>query len=170
MMKTKTHGFTLIELMATLAVAAIVVALGMPGMRSLINDNRLSAATNTFVSSLNIARSEAIKQGRNARLCVSADQATCSGTDWGLGWLVWVDSDADGVLDAPGEIVRIAEPLSSAITVNSVQSNFQVDAQGAVSSPNVTLTICDDRTGETGRQLRIMATGGVSLNSQFGCG
>ncbi len=168
-MKTKTHGFTLIELMATLAVAAIVLSMGVPNMRSLLRNNQLTAATNTFVSSLNVARSEAIKQGRNATLCVSQDQATCSGTDWRLGWLAWVDSDSDGVLDAPGEIIRMAEPLPVSMTVNSAQSNFQVDAQGAVSSPNVTLTVCDNRSGETGRQLRIMATGGVSLNSQFGC-
>jgi len=167
----KQRGFTLIELMVTLAVAAILLTIGVPSMRDLIRNNRLTAATNTFVSSLNMVRSEAIKQGRNAILCVSSDQATCTGTNWQLGWIAWVDSNANGALNAPGEIIRIVEPLPNSITVtlSAALNSFQIDAQGTVDSPNVTLDLCDDRTGEIGRRLRIMATGGVSLNSRFGC-
>lgn len=169
----KEHAFTLIELLVTLAIAAILLTVGVPSMRDLIRNNHLAAATNTFVSTLNIVRSEAIKQGRNATLCVSNDLVACTGeTDWRLGWIAWVDSDSNGVLDAPGELLRIVEPKPATITVvpSVAQSNFLIDAQGAVSNPNVILTICDDRTGETGRQLRVMATGGISLNSLFVCG
>ncbi|MGB5729503.1 MAG: GspH/FimT family pseudopilin, partial [Thiogranum sp.] len=67
----KTRGFTLVELLSTLAVAGILLTVGVPSMQDLIRNNRLTAATNLFVSSLNIARSEAIKQGRNATVCVS---------------------------------------------------------------------------------------------------
>ncbi len=170
----KERGFTLIELLVALAIAAILLTTGVPSMRDMIRNNRLSAATNTLVSSLHMARSEAIKQGRNATICVSDDPANpgCSGqNNWQLGWIVWVDSDADGVLDAPGELIRVVEPLPSTInvTLSAAQSSLQIDSQGAISSPNITLTLCDDRTGETGRQLRIMATGGVSLNSQATC-
>jgi len=168
----KEHAFTLVELVVTLAIAAILVTVGVPSMRDLISNNRLVAATNTFVSTMNSVRSEAIKQGRNATLCVSSDLATCTGeTNWRLGWLAWVDSDSDGVLDSPGELLRIVEPLPNSITITPsvAQSNFQVDAQGAIGNPNVLLTVCDDRTGEMGKQLRIMATGGISLNKFFVC-
>ncbi|MFQ5642396.1 MAG: GspH/FimT family pseudopilin [Thiogranum sp.] len=166
----KERGFTLIELMVALAVAAILLTTGIPAMRDFIRDNRLTAATNTFVSTLNIARSEAITQGRSASVCVSSNQTNCSGSNWQSGWIVWVDSDGDGGFDA-NEVLRVVEPLPATVsaTLSSGQSSFSVDAQGAVSNPNFTLTLCDDRSGETGRQLRIMATGGVSLNSQFGC-
>ncbi len=165
------HGFTLIELMVTLAIAAILLMVGVPSMRDLILNNRLTAATNTFRSSLNIVRSEAIKQGRDATLCVSSDSATCTGeTDWSLGWIAWVDRDNSGAPSAD-EIVRIVEPLPSTVTVvpSVAVSNFRIDATGAVNNPNVRLALCDDRTGEIGRELRIMATGGVSLNSQYAC-
>lgn len=165
----KHNGFTLVELMVTLTVAAILLTVGVPSMRDLILNNSLTATTNMFTSSLNIARSEAIKQGRTANLCVSDNQASCSGTNWRLGWLAWVDSNANGNLDAPGEIIRIVEPAPATMTVTSAQANFQIDAQGNVSNPNTTVTVCDNRAGETGRQLRILATGGISLNSQFGC-
>ena len=53
----KENGFTLIELLTTLVIAAVLLTIGVPSMRDLIRNNRLIAATNTFVSSLNIARS-----------------------------------------------------------------------------------------------------------------
>jgi len=165
------RGFTLIELMVTLAIAAILLTIGVPSMRDLILNNRLVAATNTFTSTLNIVRSEAIKQGRNASLCVSSDQVKCTGeTDWRLGWIAWVDLNGNSTLDA-GEILRIVEPFPNNITVTPsvAVSSFRVDATGSVNNPNVRLALCDDRTGEIGRQVRIMATGGVSLNSQYVC-
>jgi len=168
---TKTRGFTLVELMMTLAVAAVLVGVGVPSMQNLIRNNRLTAATNQFVSSLNIARSEAIKQGRNATVCVSDTQNSCSGSNWRLGWLAWVDSDQDGNLDFPAEVLRVVEPLANSITIATTpiaQNSFQIDPQGTVGNPNTTLGVCDDRTGETGRLLRVMATGGISLNSQYG--
>lgn len=168
---TKIRGFTLVELLVTLAIAAILFTVGIPNLQDLIRNNRLTAATNAFVSSLNIARSEAIKQGRNATVCVSdtAIQNSCSGTNWQKGWLVWVDSDQDGIFDYPAELIRTVQPLASSVQMTSVQNSFQIDAQGSVDNPNATLDVCDDRAGETGRRLRVMATGGISLNSQFGC-
>ena len=166
----KTHGFTLVELIMTLSVAAVLLAVGVPNLNDLIRNNRLTAATNLFVSSLNIARSEAIKQGRNATVCVSDTQNSCSGGNWRLGWLAWVDSDQDGNLDFPGEVLRVVEPLANSIQIASAQNSFQVDSQGSVDNPNTTLAVCDDRSGETGRLLRVMSTGGISLNSQYsGC-
>jgi type IV fimbrial biogenesis protein FimT len=167
---TKTRGFTLVELLATLAVAAILLSVGVPSMQDLIRNNRLTAATNLFVSSLNIARSEAIKQGRTATVCVSDTQNSCSGNNWQLGWLAWVDSDQDGNLDFPQEVLRVVEPLANSIQIASAQNSFQIDSQGSVDNPNTNIDLCDNRTGETGRRLRVMATGGISLNSQFnGC-
>ena len=57
------NGFTLIELMVTVAVLAIVLSLGVPSYRALIINNRLTAQANALVASINLARSEAIKRG-----------------------------------------------------------------------------------------------------------
>jgi len=167
---TKTRGFTLIELMVTLSVAAVLLTVGVPSMREMIANNRLTAATNTFVSSLNIARSEAIKQGRNATMCVSdaSPQDQCTGGDWDKGWIVWVDVNQNGNLDYPAEVIRTVQPLSTSVQLTSAQNSFRIDSQGSVDNPNATLDVCDNRPAEIGRQLRILATGGISLNSQYG--
>jgi Tfp pilus assembly protein FimT len=120
------------------------------------------------VSSLNIARSEAIKQGRNATVCTSTNQTACTGTAWENGWIVWVDVNQNGNLDAPAEIIRVVEPLATSVQILSGLTSFSIDSQGSVDNPNATLDVCDNRTGETGRQLRILATGGISLDGQYG--
>lgn len=153
--------------MVTLVVIAILLTIGVPNMSNFLKNNRLTTATNSFVSSLNLARSEAIKQGRNATLCVSSDQATCTGANWATGWLAWVDIDADGNLDA-GETIRVAEALPENVTLAGTQNSFQFNSTGSVNITD-TFTVCDDRAGEFGRQFRILSTGAISLNSRFVC-
>lgn len=161
------RGFTLVELMVTLVVIAILLTVGVPNMSNFLKNNRLTSATNGFVSSLNLARSEAIKRGRNATLCVSTDQATCTGANWALGWLAWVDLDADGNLDA-GETVRVSEALPQTVTLAGTQTSFLFNSTGSVNNTD-TLTVCDDRAGEFGRRFRILSTGAISMNSRFAC-
>lgn len=86
-------GFTLVELMVTLAVAAIVVALALPGFQRLMQSNRADAIGNEFATALTLARMEALKQARRVTICASSDGATCVG-GWGDGYIVFVDSAA----------------------------------------------------------------------------
>jgi type IV fimbrial biogenesis protein FimT len=117
-------GFTLIELIITLAIAAIVVTIGIPSFQGMMRNNRVAAHTNDFLSSLNLARSEAIKRGVGWRVVMCpGTQAGCAGTAWGNGWIVFVDADANGngrldegtnnngLWDAGEQILRIHEPL-----------------------------------------------------------
>jgi type IV fimbrial biogenesis protein FimT len=86
-------GFTLIELMMTLSIAAVLLAIGVPSMRDLIRDARLSSQADLLVRSINAARMEAIKQRSNFKVCPAAtpNSATaCSvlATDWTNGWIL----------------------------------------------------------------------------------
>jgi type IV fimbrial biogenesis protein FimT len=83
------QGFTLIELMVTVAISAILLGIGVPSFRAMIQNNRIDAASNDLVSGLQLARSEAIKRGIPVVLCASSDQATCAATPvWTTGWVV----------------------------------------------------------------------------------
>ena len=89
----KNHrGFTLVELMITLVVVAIAVSLALPGFARFIRDQQVTTQTNDFLTSLNLARSEALKRGDAVSVCASNNGVSCSGNnDWDNGWIVFTD-------------------------------------------------------------------------------
>jgi len=110
----KQFGLSLIELMTTLAVVAILAALAAPSIQTMLENNRIESVARQFVSSIYMARSEAAKTGFNASICPSNTTQTACGTTYANGWLVFrdfnanrsfdttpdVDTDGDGTLDA----------------------------------------------------------------------
>ncbi len=117
--KTAPHyfGFTLIELMIVLAVASILVTVGIPSFMSMTASNRVTTASNSLVTVLNLAKSEAIRSGTNAALCQSADEATCGGdkTAWKQGWILFSDSNGNNDINAGERIIRVQGPLDPSL-------------------------------------------------------
>ena len=96
----KENGFTLVELMITLLVVTVLLALGVPSFTEFIKNNRLAAQTNDFVIAMQLARNEAVKRGTGTVVCASEDQSTCSGSnDWSTGWIIFSDLDQEGDLE-----------------------------------------------------------------------
>ena len=96
-------AFTLIELMITIAVAAVVLTLGVPGFGRVIERNQLSAHINEMVSTLHFARSEAIRRNKAITVCHSNDGSTCGGVGYEDGWLMFFDDNNDGDYSDTGE-------------------------------------------------------------------
>lgn len=88
--ESKQHnvGFTLVELMITLAVAAILATAAVPSFISMIASNRVTSASNELVTALNLAKSEAVRSGRDTLLCKSNNGVDCGGA-WSNGWLLY---------------------------------------------------------------------------------
>ena len=95
-------GFTLIELMITLAIVGILLMVGVPSLKTLLQGNQLIASANELISALHVARSEAIKFNTRVSICESSDGKTCAITgSWKNGWIIFVDGN--GV--PPGDLV-----------------------------------------------------------------
>ena len=162
------RGFTLLELLVAVTVASLLVTLGVPGFRALTMNSRLIANTNEFVTSINMARSAAVRYQRNAIVCLSSDfdaaVPSCdAGTDWSIGWIVWVDKDRDAATDAD-EILFVHEPITGSATLASTTTNqFTYDPRGFAIIGGDDLTLCDGRTGETGRVVRVNNIGRTSV-------
>ena len=172
--KSRVGGFTLIELIVTLSVAAIVLSVGVPSFRGVIMDNRLVSQSNQFVTSVKMARSAAVRYQRPATVCSSAnfDAAvpTCSGDpDWSDGWFVWVDKNRDALTDA-NEVIAVFGPINNASTLSSgTASSFTYDARGfATPAVGGELRLCDSRTAETGRLIKVNLVGRTNVKRD-GC-
>ena len=167
-------GFTLLELLVTLAVASILVSVGVPSFRGAIMDNRLVRDSNQFVGAINLARSTAVRFQRNATVCASTNYdaavPTCSSsTDWSSGWIVWVDKNRDAATSA-NEIIYVQAPINDANTFSSTAATlFSFDARGFGVTLGDDLMLCDNRSGETGRRIRVNNVGRTNVSRQ-GCG
>ena len=116
------RGLTLVEVMITLTIAAILASLGVPGFVDLIRTKNLAAAASDLKSDLNFARSEAVKRNRRVLVCPAGASAnTCGGgTDWAIGWLVCVDADANGACDTP--TASVPNPLRVKAAAQAITS------------------------------------------------
>lgn len=99
--RRRQRGLTLAELSVVSALAAVLTAIGLPAMTELVDVQRRISSVNRFVSSLQFARSEAIKRNGRAVLCKSADGLQCTQSgDWAQGWIVFHDANNNASVDA----------------------------------------------------------------------
>lgn len=89
------RGFTLVELMVTIAVLAILVAIAFPSFEASFRSNRVATSNNALLTALSMARSEAVRNTRGGGVCASADGNGCNG-DWSNGWIAFADNDGNG--------------------------------------------------------------------------
>ena len=93
--------------MITVAVIGVIAFLGIPSLRSLLENNRVTAQTNRLVSSIHLARSEAVKRNDEVTLCPLGESATC-GQDWSKGWMVVAGGDVLQVVDVADQLVNVS--------------------------------------------------------------
>jgi type IV fimbrial biogenesis protein FimT len=120
----KSAGLTLIELLVTLAVVAILISFGGPKLAQYSEKNRVVAQVNKISGGLSAARSEAIKRGVNVTVCGSTNSTdavpACDTSQWELGWIYFSDEDNDGNFDSATEtLLGISEPLAGGLTMRS---------------------------------------------------
>lgn len=112
-------GFTLIELMVTVALVAVLMAVAVPSMTTFQRNAQLTSFSNTLLSAINAARGEAMKRGQPA-MVVPTD-----GSNWSSGWVVFVDLDRSQTYSETTDFTvlkREAPPSYLAITVTGTAS------------------------------------------------
>ncbi len=97
------RGFTVIELMVTVAVLAILTTVAAPSFVDFLRNSELTSLTNKLVSAINTARSEAMKTGRNAYVVPASDDS------WSKGWRVFIDLNGNGSFDEGTDLTVLTE-------------------------------------------------------------
>lgn len=106
---TRLAGFTLVELMISIAVLAILLAMAVPSLREVGLNSRGSGMINTLLADLSTARSEAVKTARPTYI-------VAIGGDWANGWNIWTDTNLNGAQDGDEPTLKSQDPINGGYT------------------------------------------------------
>jgi type IV fimbrial biogenesis protein FimT len=171
---TAHRGFTLLELMLTITVAAVILGLGVPNLTQFIRNNRLTAAANDLLASIYVARTEAIKRRLPTRVCFTANpNATlpaCDGTGM-QGWISWVDTNNDGDADTGETILGRHAALPTTLTFisrpagNTGYVAYRANGFSPPAADDLTgIVLCDQRGNQALYGGDISAARGVLIS------
>ena len=159
-MKRPIAGYSLYELIITLAVAAVVLGIGVPGLSDLLARQRQHIELNALFHALYAARKQSIASRRAVSLCPSHDGQQCQpGRDWSGGWILFVNSDRDSPprIDA-GEEILTRHTVDPTVLLTANRKGFT--SRGTwLRTTNGTFVACDRADRVTPRALVISFTG-----------
>lgn len=163
-------GFTLPELLVTVAIVSILAGIAIPSFTNLIYSNRLTSITNSFLTSLSYARNEAIKRGARVTMANSGNAG-----DWSDGWEICVDVDNSDSCSYGNDIqLRVIEAIPDGYSITTTGGDYQGFASFAANGlpENTTLgatfNICQGTTTSTSRRVAIASTGRAHVTAGGG--
>ena len=163
------RGFTLIELLMVLVVIGVFLSFAVPSFNALVGSSKLTAASNALLSSMHLARSEAIKRNGRVMLCKSADGLSCATAGgWEQGWIVFHDVNNNGEHEHSELVIQRVQPFADRLSVtgNSPVARYvSFVANGGTKLTGGgfqagTVTVCDQAAPLIGaRQIVLSAVG-----------
>ena len=178
-MPKKQVGFTVLELIVTMTIAAILLSVGIPSFINTILTNRLAGATNEMVSMLMYARAEGVKRNSPVIICRSSNGASCNNPagGWEAGWIVFIDGNCSGTYDPagahpdtsgscpgsaqPDQIVNVHSAISGGLSItgsSSVANDIRFSSIGINLEPMGTLTV-KSASDTTNSNIRLLCIG-----------
>lgn len=161
----KENGFTLLELTVVMAVIAILSMYAVPAFKASMVNNRLIGETTNITSILNLARAESLRRNDYVSICPSSDGASCSGTNYAIGAIIFSDPSNSG-LSASSQIIRVLNQFPNATDKGKGIARFTFSPTGAINSGN--LLICNP--GYPSYTITIGSDGSITKSKNTGDG
>lgn len=158
-------GFTLLELLTTLAVGAILVSFAVPSFQTVTANSNQTGSVNDLISALHVARSTAVSQNTRVTVCASDDGRSCGADGWHKGFIVFRDVDSDQTVDGEDTIISSGGKLDSLkIAPSGFGSALTYRTNGRVNQPAAgtivgAFAFCDSRGSSHARALIIEVSG-----------
>lgn len=173
---------TMIELLITLTVVGILLGIAVPSYRYVTYSNRASTEVNALLGEMQLARSEAIKEGQFVTVCPSTNGTGCTGgTTWSSGWIVFSDANGNATVDAGDTVLRVQKAFAvtsdqfvSDNNVTAITFNREGFVSGLPATANGYITITlhtNPVAAQWTRCLQIMTLGSLTTErvNQGGC-
>ena len=167
--RSQARGFTLIEMMTSIVVLAVILAIAVPNLAGFVRTSRVRGAQSELISSLMLARSEAAKRGVTVSVGASAPVA---GSEFSAGWTVWIDANADGAVNAGETVIRQYPDISTAVVISSSAGATPVSfASTGFLTPasTVNFKVCGKSDTTKGYAVALQPVGLADLNDQATC-
>jgi type IV fimbrial biogenesis protein FimT len=159
-------GFTLIELMVTVVVIGVLAMVAAPAMTAMVNGSRINGQTEELVTSLQLARGEAVRRNTRVTVCPSNDGSTCAASTSWARWIVHGMDTTAGVDD----VIRDSSANAS-VQVSGPVAGIVFKPSGLIDSQQ-SLNVCMPTTNpdDNQRALTVMISGVVSVSKANGSG
>ena len=170
------NGFTLMELLTTMAVAALLASMAVPSFTTLSLNSKLVSSTNEFVSALHFARSSAVLRNERFTVCQSSDGTACGAVGWDKGWLAFADLNANQIVDFGETVSRSGLGVGGISITSSEFPNFFIyrpngRVMAAVATTNSgNFAVCDRRGAAHARVIIIDTSGRPRLSKTMSDG
>lgn len=156
-------GFTLIELLVALSVFSLLLMLAIPSFRTMLQNSRMNSSSDALVNALNYARSTALDNGLNVKVCpIGPLNSTTCGTNWSAGWIVTTQPSAGA------ETLIQSKQNSTADTRISSNVGSIIFNNHGLASAQSNFTLCDPRGSAFGQSVEVMATGFIQAGNTQG--
>ena len=168
--------------MVAVAIAAIIISIGVPGFAAIVKDSRISSAASCLTGALYTARSEAVKRSASVTVCPFDSEATC-GSDWGNGVLVFSEGSSATTtpdlgaaqVDTDSTVIRICPAASDELSISAMGSTDRTAGSASERSfirfskdggSNWNLgyfAICDERSSDEWKALNVSLSGDIRV-------
>jgi len=163
--RNQQQGLTLPELLVSLTIVATLTAGAVSLLHGLIQENRMVAEVNLFVTALQLARNEAVKHGRRVVLCPSKDQVNCGNSSaWSYGWMLFASDNRER--EADEALLHAGNPLSAGIILqaSNYRKRIMYQPDGSSGGSNSSFTFCDVRKAARPRVICLSNSGRPRLS------